>query len=207
MIDAAVAQQLPENASLDFKAAMYSSCDLEAEFPKDVAAMANSGGGVLVFGVRDGGDKADERCDPGDIGRDRIRKLESLVISGICPPVFNVEFLPLMEATPPCLVVLIPDSASGPHLVYRNEFFGASVRHGHKTTWLEEPVIERRYRARFDQQRNAHEVVDSVYDEAAAVCPRMERARFVGIARPVLPEVPTVRVNPDQAVVRASTHK
>jgi predicted HTH transcriptional regulator len=54
MIDNAVDQRLAETDDLDWKRALSPAKDLQStDFPKDVAAMANSGGGTIVYGVEE----------------------------------------------------------------------------------------------------------------------------------------------------------
>jgi hypothetical protein len=52
MIDEAVAQGIAETDDLDWKTRLPPTRGLnESDFPKDIAAMANSGGGVIVYGI------------------------------------------------------------------------------------------------------------------------------------------------------------
>ena len=52
LLDAAVSSGVMETTDLDWKSELPPAKGLpQTDFPKDVAAMANSGGGVIVFGV------------------------------------------------------------------------------------------------------------------------------------------------------------
>lgn len=52
ILDAAVAAGVAESNDLDWKSELPPAKGLpQTDFPKDVAAMANSGGGVIVYGV------------------------------------------------------------------------------------------------------------------------------------------------------------
>jgi hypothetical protein len=54
ILDVAVAVGAVEANDLDWKSELQPAKGLpQTDFPKDVAAMANSGGGVIVFGVRE----------------------------------------------------------------------------------------------------------------------------------------------------------
>jgi predicted HTH transcriptional regulator len=54
-----------ENAELDFKAAFDPTASQDwCELIKDVVAMANSGGGIVVFGVNDDGTPASGNLQP-----------------------------------------------------------------------------------------------------------------------------------------------
>lgn len=64
MIDDAVAQKLAETDDLDFKSALPATGGLNAtDYPKDIAAMANSGGGVILYGVTEHEKTATGRVD------------------------------------------------------------------------------------------------------------------------------------------------
>lgn len=53
MLDEAVIAGVSETDDLDWKSELPPMKGLpQTDFPKDVAAMANSGGGIIVFGVR-----------------------------------------------------------------------------------------------------------------------------------------------------------
>lgn len=63
-IDDAVANMLAEPDDLDFKSALPGTSGLNnTDFPKNIAAMANSGGGVIVYGISEQDKKADARFD------------------------------------------------------------------------------------------------------------------------------------------------
>ena len=54
LLDAAVELGLSESDDLDWKSELPPTKGLaETDFPKDIAAMANSGGGVIVYGVNE----------------------------------------------------------------------------------------------------------------------------------------------------------
>ncbi len=56
-----------ETNDLDWKSELPPAKGIpQTDFPKDVAAMANSGGGVIVFGVRESQKAATERVDVGE---------------------------------------------------------------------------------------------------------------------------------------------
>ena len=68
MIDDAVAQGIAETDDLDWKSKLPPTKSLsETDFPKDIAAMANSGGGVIVYGITEQEKKATGRVDTGEL--------------------------------------------------------------------------------------------------------------------------------------------
>lgn len=61
LLDAAVNVDLEEKSDLDFKLTSPSAAKLsQSDLAKDIAAMANSGGGMLLFGIRDSSSRASE---------------------------------------------------------------------------------------------------------------------------------------------------
>ncbi len=188
-LDAAVEQSISEAAGIDWKRALPELKRLpQSDFPKDVAAMANSGGGVIVFGVEETQKVATGRADVGDLDQERYeRALRSAAVTAISPPVFGLEVEFLGEQGKKAVVVVVPASVDGPHLIYRNEYFGAPIRNDADTVWMKEREIERMYRARFDEQRHVHEALDALYDEAVADQPADGTAWFVAVARPRIP--------------------
>lgn len=69
MIDRAIAKRLREADDLDWKSKLPPLGAVpNSDFPKDVAAMANSGGGALVFGVTENEGAANGRRDTGELG-------------------------------------------------------------------------------------------------------------------------------------------
>ena len=75
LLDSAVAAGATESDDLDWKSELPPQKGLpQTDFPKDVAAMANSGGGVIVFGVHESQKAATGRTDVGDFdGSSRMR--------------------------------------------------------------------------------------------------------------------------------------
>lgn len=188
LLDAAVAAGVTETNDLDWKSELPTAKGLShSDFPKDVAAMANSGGGLLVFGVREKQKAATERVDVGEFDEAYERSLRSAAITAISPPVFDLNVLRLGAGGNRAVVVEIPGSVDGPHLIYRNEYFGAPVRNDSDSVWMKERQIEVMYRARFDERRHATEALDALFTETSAGRDVDKRAWMIAVAHPRLP--------------------
>lgn len=188
LLDAAVAVGAVEANDLDWKAELPPAKGLaQTDFPKDVAAMANSGGGVIVFGVRESQKAATERVDVGELDEAYERALRSAAITAISPPVFGLNVHRLGDEGNRAVVVEVPASLDGPHLIYKNDYFGAPVRNDSDTVWMKERQIEAMYRARFEERRHATAALDSLYDEAAAGKDSDKRAWLIAVAHPRIP--------------------
>lgn len=190
LLDAAVAAGVAETNDLDWKSELPPAKGLpQTDFPKDVAAMANSGGGVIVFGVQEEQKVSTGRVDVGELDEAHERALRSAAITAISPPVFGIEVHRLGSVGNRAVVVEVPASIDGPHLIYRNEYFGAPVRNDSDTVWMKERQIEAMYRARFEERRHATEALDALFADAAAGRDAGTRAWLIVVAHPRIPRV------------------
>jgi Putative DNA-binding domain len=90
MLDDAVKAGVPETDDLDWKSALPAEKDLaNSDLLKDIAAMANSGGGVVVFGVTEEQKRATGRVNIRDTNEAYERTLRRVAVSGIQPPIFG----------------------------------------------------------------------------------------------------------------------
>ncbi|PSR62135.1 transcriptional regulator [Nocardia sp. MDA0666] len=200
MIDDLVTREIAEADDLDFKSVLPPTKNLnEHDFVKDVAAMANSGGGVIVFGLKEAQKAASARCDAGELTEKHERTLRSVAVTAVSPPVFNLGVYRLGQPDMRSVVIVVPASVDGPHLIYRGEYFGAPVRNDADTVWMKERQIEAMYRARFEERRHATEALKNLYDELKAGQDLTERAWLFAVARPRLPSSRPTRVTREEA--------
>ncbi|PWR08968.1 hypothetical protein DKT68_13305 [Micromonospora acroterricola] len=186
MIDRAIAHGLRDADDLDWKSELPPLGAIpNSDFPKDVAAMANSGGGTLVFGITEAQRAATGGKDTGELTEGYERGLRSAAVTAISPPVFGLEVLQLGEPGNQCVVVAIPPSVDGPHLIYKKDYFGAPIRNDADTVWMKERQIEAMYRARFDERRRSTEVLDKLYAESGAMRLPDSPAWIVAVAHSV----------------------
>lgn len=186
MIDDAVEQGIEESDAIEWKKVLPPQKEFrDSDHVKDIAAFANAGGGVLVFGVTESNKAADGRYDAGELTENYERTIRQVCMTAITPPVFGVQAIPIPSAAGTRGVALvIPASPDGPHLIYRGDTFGAPLRTGADTHWMKEQQIEAAYRARFDGSRRGEQALQQIYDDMAAAVGTSERAVLVGAARP-----------------------
>lgn len=190
LIDDAVTAGAAETDDVDWKAELPPAKGLaQTDFPKDVAAMANSGGGVIVFGVRETQKVATGRVDVGEFDEAYERSLRSIAITAITPPVFGLNIYRLGSEENRAVVIEVPASVEGPHLIYRNQYFGAPMRNDADTVWMKERQIEAMYRARFDERRHATEALDVLFTDASAGRATDKRAWLIGVGHPRIPRI------------------
>lgn len=189
ILESAIEAGVAEIDDLDWKSELPPVKNLsQTDVPKDIAAMANSGGGMIIYGVKENQKAATGRKDTGELTESHERAYRSVAITAISPPVFGLDIHQLGTETK-AVAVTVPASVDGPHLIYRNDYFGAPLRNDADTVWMKERQIEAMYRARFDERRRATEALDSLFAEAAEGRDTDDRAWFVAAAHPRIPSV------------------
>lgn len=166
MVTQAVAGSVPESESLDFKRSLPPIETLpQSDVKKDLAAMANYGGGVLVYGVTDNNSHAGSRLDVGKVDDNYIQAYQRVAYNHVTPPLHNVELIPLgSDNGPRALVVVVPASQQVPHmLIDKDRKFQVPVRHGADTGWLPESEIARLYQQRFATSRGQRQMLVDLY--------------------------------------------
>ncbi len=190
MLDEAVDNGVEEADALDWKRELPAEKALaQCDFPKDVAAFANSGGGVLIYGVTEEQRRAIGRVDVGWVTESYERTLRRVAVSGIQPPVFGLDVIRVGEEGSRALVVVVPPSVDVPHMIVRGEMFGAPVRNYADTEWANERLIEAMYRQRFDERRSADQAIQGLYDDLMAGRDADQRAWLAVVAYPRTPLV------------------
>jgi hypothetical protein len=169
----AVENHIPESVDLDWKKDFYKGTDPgKKELAKDVSAMANTAGGMVVIGVHDGNQDHAHDLVPVDPEPGRGEEwIRSILANWIQPVVPNVGVRVVKSATEEgkiYWVLTVPPSPQAPHAVAApgNDYhFRVHVRHGTTTRTLAESEIAQRYRDRFqaasDDVDRLHQVVDA----------------------------------------------
>jgi hypothetical protein len=141
-----------EDSDLDFKAKMYGTSDSERrDLASDVAAMANSAGGVIVLGVEEN-EHAQAAAAPGIAISDEVERRVLQVTAGISPaPAVAVRRIALDKAEPGhgFVLIMVQRSLAGPHAVVVNATsLRYPVRHGTTTRYLSAPEVAAAHRQR-----------------------------------------------------------
>jgi len=200
LLETAIAAGLAETDDLDWKKVLPEPKRLsEQDFPKDLAAMANSGGGIIVYGVEETQKRATGRYDVGELSERHEQALRAAAYSAISPPLLGLGIYPVGEDGNRAVVVVVPQSTDGPHLVFQNQFFGAPIRNNADTAWMKERQIEAAYRSRLDERRRVAQDLDALYDEAAVNWADSDGATFIAVARPRVPLVNASQPTRDEA--------
>lgn len=185
---------IAESSTLDFKVRPYDDPkkdqhDRNDELRKDVTALANAIGGVLVLGVAEKDGRATKVLPFGSL--DAVEgNLRSVLRSRIWPPLDHVEIVPVVEpaTSDGCLLVVVPASPRKPHAVQPHgdaEALKYALRVGRHTQWLSESQVADLYRARYQAARTQAERVDEILDDL-----RTRLAKRLWLLLALVPDVP-----------------
>lgn len=171
-------EEAAEAADLDYKELIHAKDPEEkAEFCKDVLAMANDRGGVVVVGVReDGKDAIPEEITKVDVGDGERQRLYA-VLTSTSPHPLPVEIVAVKDPADPgrgVLLVLVERSPLAPHAVldtrpkthHRDGWLRYPIRNGAATRWMLEPEVATRYRRRFAEARDLAARLDQAEADA-----------------------------------------
>jgi len=151
-IKAMVSNGVTEAFDLDLKKETYGGSDQDKrELAKDVAALANTAGGVIIIGV-DEDDQGRASATPGTTISDREKtRLQQIIAAGVVPmPVFDIISVDdenLAEGLG-YLLIAVPRSPTAPHAVTKNPDLRYPKRNGTVTRYLSEPEVATAYRER-----------------------------------------------------------
>jgi hypothetical protein len=174
-------QRITETDQLDFKRdlplAVESGADetraRTLELAKDLAAMANGRGGLIVYGIREDKGQAAEASGIGDISDGVIEKRIHQVAYNFVYPPLQVQCHPLVDGEMTALVVQISESDQAPHLVHPKRDGGndgwlvAPFRSGPDTLNMVESQLEAAYRRRIDLGRERVQQLRDSLEELA----------------------------------------
>jgi hypothetical protein len=174
-LDQMIADSVEENHSLDYKRAdsLGKSDGRKTEVTKDVSSFANSGGGVLIYGVAEFDDEPrkhlPERFDP--IQRSEISKewLDQ-VIQTIQPRIEGVVIRPVTISEPDntvCYVVEVPQSHTA-HMARDHRYH---KRHNFTTAQMED------YEVRDVMSRRTHPKIKA----SIFINKRASRTEYTGV--------------------------
>ena len=127
VLETLLADAVSEGRQLDYKEQLTGgSDDDKREFLSDVTSFANAAGGDIIYGIRERRDAQGKATGepeaivgiPGlNLDAERLR-LENLIRDGIAPRTAGIVFHPISrDPNAPCLLLRIPRSWSGPHMV------------------------------------------------------------------------------------------
>ena len=189
MIDEAIAQAIEEDTNLDWKEALPHK-EQKDKFAKDTAAMANSGGGVIVYGVKEvegPSSAAGSATGVSGWGDAEERRLRQITYSAIQPPVHGLTFEVAEHGGVTVVAMSVPSSPEAPHLVWQKNAFVAPVRYGAGTEFMRERDLEQAYLRRFTARDDFRHAIGERTRQVVEGLDTGERLWMVGTAMPMSP--------------------
>ncbi|MGP5045947.1 AlbA family DNA-binding domain-containing protein [Glutamicibacter ardleyensis] len=209
LIEQAVADGVEERTDLDWKSDLPLTAipkeGREAqsmELAKDIAAMANSGGGMIVYGIKEqaGSTSAAGEIKPvGPIGEDVLKTIRQVANNRIYPPVTSLHLIPVAPSEHPengVLAALVTPSLDTPHLVHPKGsqddkgWFQAPWRHGADTFHMNERQLADAYRRREERRHEKDQDFEKLYGnflKTLGTTTIGSPSWVVGVAQPIQP--------------------
>ena len=188
LIEKAIEAGLEETADFDMKRVVP---DLKAdkskqEVAKDIAAMANSGGGWIIYGVGEGATGIAGSIHPCEWEAKEEQQMLTIAYTKIDPPVIGLDFNKISCGENPdekyLVLMHIPDSADAPHFARAEKNnFSAPRRNGPHTNPMTYRDIERGFRERFQRSAEQEKTLQDYFEQATETL-NPEEGVFLAIA-------------------------
>ncbi len=166
-IEALVTRAVSEDADLDFKETLYGNAAGDRhELCKDIAAMRNHIGGVIVLGRRDEGGIA-VGCPGVELSENEAARMRQIVAANTAPHAdFEIMQVPGGSVGSGFYLLVADPSPFRPHAVVVNDGLRYPRRDGTTTRWLSEVEVADLYRDRFRGQADQLDRLVRIGDEA-----------------------------------------
>lgn len=201
LVQQACAEHIPESASLDWKrdwpltgAMTEQKQAKQQEFAKDIAAMANTGGGLIVYGVDetrvDDRSVAERIVSVGEVTETQMRELYQAANNLIYPAVAGLKMVLVSDpgSAQSVLAAVVPDSASRPHLIHpkgRPDWFMAPWRNGPDTMFMSERQLADEYRQRDRGRDQRDQEMEAIWSSAMKACGAVrDKQWIIGVLQP-----------------------
>ena len=156
-IENLIKNKIQEDTNIDYKIPDFSKSDFNKEIAKDVSAMANSDGGIIIYGIREENHFPEEifwiKTDEG-----YCERIEQIINSRIFRKIEGIKVKKILsdDKTKFVIVVNVPKSDAAPHQVHDdNNQRRYYKRHGSITEQMEHYEIEDLF---FKRKRPALEI-------------------------------------------------
>jgi hypothetical protein len=149
--------RMPEDVDLDFKSEdSYTTAGSEGldELAKDVTAMANARGGLIIIGITEDGQGCAESLSEVAVSDKKVGQMYNSLRARVVPYLPDIWINNLETATGSGkghVLIAVPGSVLAPHAVRMTSRpqYSFARRVGRTTAWLEESEIAALYRDRF----------------------------------------------------------
>ncbi|MEU0184167.1 ATP-binding protein [Streptomyces sp. NPDC006207] len=147
-----IAGAVPEDFDLDFKRELYGTNDsAKRSLCGDVAAMANTAGGLIILGMDEDAHGVAAAAPEVDLSDDEKRRILQTVAAGVSPlPQFDVIPVPGSNPDRGFYLISILRSAEAPHaVIVNNETLRFPRRNGSTTIYMSQAEVRAAYLAQF----------------------------------------------------------
>ncbi|MGY4928564.1 AlbA family DNA-binding domain-containing protein [Streptomyces sp. 900105755] len=204
-----------EEEDLDYKGPHYSADQAgRAELAKDVAALANGTGGVLVLGLAEDRQTSVPRAEtPVELTDGKLRQIRQAVASNLRPtPRIELFTKPDQPGSNQgILLIAVPRSLDAPHAIVDQIRLAYPRRNGSTTTWLTEAEIATSYRRRFEQLTERRDRIVRIDHDAEDTAKRLGGGDGLDdhplLMVSLVPDVPGDMVIDHASVQRVSTQE
>jgi len=171
-IERLVRESTPESHTLDFKSQLPTGDEAgRLELARDMCSLANTRGGLIIYGVKEKDDQAAE-ITPVAIGKDldtTLRSLRNTIVPSV--PGFEVWTLRHPSSANGIAILNVPTSIRAPHAVRENNALSYWRREGRNKALMEEADVERAYRVRRELGQHLERRIEDLWKYAASVVP------------------------------------
>ncbi|MFE2719485.1 helix-turn-helix domain-containing protein [Streptomyces mirabilis] len=205
-----------EDEDLDYKGPHYRADQVgRTELAKDVAALANGIGGVLVLGLaEDRQTSIPKAVTPVELTDKKVRQIRQTVASNLRPTP-RIDFFAKPDqpgSVQGILLIAVPRSLDAPHAIVDENRLTYPRRNGSTTAWLTEAEIATAYRRRFEQLADRTDRIARIDHDAEETAERLEGSVFLEAGDPLLtvslvPDIPGDMVIDHTSVQRVSTQE
>lgn len=191
LLQSAIKAGVVETTHLDWKRAFYNRENKKwhEEAAKDIAAMANSGGGWVVFGVAENGsNNSATELFPLKWDSSEEQRILNVAYTKVDPPVLGIETYPIEIDEGNIVFMRVPDSLDAPHFARKDDgSLIAPRRNGSHTVFMNGREIERAFRERFQRSHDRENAINFVFEKAATALNADDGVCLVVVAVPAEP--------------------
>jgi hypothetical protein len=186
-----VDERVQETFDLDFKRDFYGNSDgAKRELAADVAAMANSGGGLIILGI-DEDEHACAAAAPGVLADDAEVTRILQIVGSLVAPVPDIDVRCVMDTDnadkTSYLLVAVDRSPAAPHAVAVDRGLRYPRRNGTTKRYLTEGEVADAYRSRLAGSARVENRLTRVWKDGMA---RLDEREHGWVAVALVPDVP-----------------
>jgi hypothetical protein len=137
-----VSVAVEEDVDLDFKSSLYGGESERRDLCRDVAALANTAGGVLLLGIRADEQSQASACPGVALSDETKTRMQQILAGGVMPlPTFEILAIPSGPDSRGFYAIVVAPSPGAPHAVILNEAFHFPIKDRSSIRHASEPEV------------------------------------------------------------------